>query len=607
LVVFAVEIIVQVGCRDHSGVPRQRQLQSAAKYPPARNGEKGMMLRIAAMMLCLLASQFAMAKNVALLIAVGQFKDPQMKTNQLRGPSVDIDSMQQTLISDWKFAPGDVRALRDQEATHARVLQELSALEQRTAPGDTVVIYYSGHGTSANDGDNGYDLPYATGAWVPYDLDLTSNQSAQRSLVIGRRDLVPPLQTLDKSGRWVVVISDSCYSGQVVRAFAQKFSHSRFLPLNVTHRDLGVSQNAAPVVAARPPPPPYPYQHVVLLSGASDSETGADISTEAQLSAQPTLDGKFHGAFTDAFLRLLKGQLLPGAFNYAQAREAMNAFLEHRNFPQHPQLLPGIAEDPHDVGSMAFFSNALPGSAPLVSSAQPVPAAQAGAVHVRLESVEAGLRAKITALSGVDIVDHGGDLIVSQSGDQVQLLGPAGDPVLKTKAADGNLLKRIAAQAWLNRALPATIDKLGLRADTDPSSRGNTYVQCESFVFEVRLQKSAYIMLLDLDSHGNLTVLYPANPLERRIVPAGVATAIPGADPKDHILVLPPFGTDLVSVLAFEQPPPFFAELTDAQAFGADTARAETIARGLKQIAGNMSVRQVTVNTYPSSKNVACK
>jgi len=34
-------------------------------------------------------------------------------------------------------------------------------------------------------------------------------------------------------------------------------------------RDLGVAHVDA-VVSARPQPPPYPYQHVVLLSGASD-------------------------------------------------------------------------------------------------------------------------------------------------------------------------------------------------------------------------------------------------------------------------------------------------------------------------------------------------
>lgn len=567
--------------------------------------------RIVSMLLLYLAfAGFAAARNVALLVAVGQFRDPALKSFELRGPAIDIDSVQQTLTAQWGFLPADVHTLRDQEATHERILSEISALEQRTAKGDTVLIYFSGHGTSANADENSFDLPYATGAWVPYDLDYSSSPAAKKSLVVGRRDLVPRLKRLDEGGRWVVVVSDSCYSGQVVRSFGQKFSHTRFLPL--ISRDLGVAHVAAPI-SARPQPPPYPYQHVVLLSGASDSETGADISTPQALLQAPTLDGKYHGAFTDAFLRLLKGQLLPGAFNYAQAREAMNSFLEHRNFPQHPQLLPAIAEDPQDVGSNAFLGMNLPALPSIESSAAPAlplgvaaPAAAREAVRIRLEGVATPLRAKIAAIPGVLIVETGGDLALRQTGAQLQLMGPAGDPVTTTTAGDPNLLKRIAAQAWLSRSLPASNDKLGLRADTDPGSRGNTYVQCESFVFEVRLKKPAFVMLLDLDSHGDLTVLYPAGPLERRVVPAGVATAIPGADPKDHIVVTPPFGTDLVTVMAFEQQPAFFVDLTGAQRFATQGSRADALSKGLANAAGAISVRQITVNTYPGKSNASC-
>jgi hypothetical protein len=557
--------------------------------------------RILALLACLLLSGVAAARNVALLVSVGQFRDPALKSFELKGPAIDIDSVQQTLTGQWGFAPADVLALRDQEATHERILAEISALEKRTAKGDTVLIYFSGHGTSANADENSFDLPYATGAWVPYDLDYSSLTNANKSLVVGRRDLVPRLKRLDEGGRWVVVVSDSCYSGQVVRSFGQTFSHTRYLPMN--SRDLGVAHVAAPI-SARPQPPPYPYQHVVLLSGASDSETGADISTPQALQQAPTLDGKYHGAFTDAFLRLLKGQLLPGAFNYAQAREAMNSFLEHRNFAQHPQLLPAIAEDPQDVGSNSFLGMNLPA----MPSVEAAPAQNQGRdmLHVRLEKIAAPLRARIAAIPGVSIVDTGGDLALRQAGEQVQLMGPAGDPVSTTAANDPSLIKRIAAQAWLNRAIPKGSDQLGLRADTDPGSRGNTYVQCESFVFEVRLQKPAYVMLLDLDSQGSLTVLYPAGPLERRVVPSGVATAIPGADPKDHIVVTPPFGTDLVTVMAFEKQPAFFVALTGAQRFATDGNRADALAKGLANAAGAISVRQITVNTYPGKSNESC-
>jgi hypothetical protein len=558
----------------------------------------------ACLLLLTLAGGAAPARNVALLVAVGQFKDPGMQSEQLLGTAADIESVQQTITQRWGFAPKDVVALRDQDATHERILAEISALEQRSAPGDNVLIYFSGHGTSANDQNTRrYDLPYDSGAWVPYDLDQSSAEAGNRTLIIGRRDLLPRLKRLDDGNRWVVVVSDSCFSGQVVRSFGKTHARSRYLRMRT--RDLGVARNDAPPTAppalpsVRPPPPPYPYQHVLLLSGASDSESGSDISSAEDLALAPTLDGKYHGAFTDAFLRLLNGQLRPGEFNYAQAQQTMADFLDHRSFAQHPQILPALAEDPLNMQSSPFLREhtvAGPQAAP-----QPGPPVAPAIVRVRLESVAPSLRARIAALGGVSIVDQGADLVVSQEGDRAHLAGPAGDPIADTTAADPNLIKRIAAQAWLNHYLPVGTDSLGLRAETDPGSRGNTFVQCESFAFVVRLDKPAYVMIMDLDADGNLTVLYPSKPSERQIIAAGAARALPSNDPHDRILVTPPFGSDQVAVLAFEKQPEFFASLAGAQRFSPGDGRADALARGLAGAVGSVSVQQITVHTYPGS------
>jgi len=571
----------------------------------------GRLLPVAALLVGLLAGSVAAARNVALLVGVGHFGDPILdKNNQLLAIVADLDVVQQALIEHWQFNSSDILVLRDSGATRDRILAEISALEQRSAPGDTVLIYFGGHGSSANDEDNLFDLPYATGAWVPYDFDPQSPSTQKRTLIIGRTDLVPRLRRLDTAGRWVVVVSDSCFSGQVVRRIGQTHSQSRYLPLH--SRDLGVASTNAPAPSARPPPPPYPYQHVVLLSGASDSESAVDISSQTDLEKWPTLDNRFHGAFTDAFLRLLDGQLrlpdgqaMQGSFTYAQGREAMNWFLESRAVPQHPQLLPAIAEDPQDVGSNPFLgATHSPVSTGALTGAAAAP--RDVTVHVKLEDVTAPLRASIAAASGVAIVDHDAELTVRESGQQVQLLGPAGDPIVSTVSSDPKLVQRIAAQAWVNRTLPAGSDALGLRAETDPGSRGNTFVQCESFVFEVRLQKAAYLVLLDLDPQGGLTVLYPTRSSERQIVAAGAAKAIPGSDPNQHILVTAPFGMDQVTVLAFERPQEFLAEINGAQRFTVGSGRAEVLARGLAHISGAVSVQQINVNTYAGNGKDSC-
>jgi hypothetical protein len=70
------------------------------------------MLSPAVLLLCALMCHPAGARNVALLVAVGQFGDPTLKTAQLLGPAIDIDSMQRALTERWGFQPGDVVALR---------------------------------------------------------------------------------------------------------------------------------------------------------------------------------------------------------------------------------------------------------------------------------------------------------------------------------------------------------------------------------------------------------------------------------------------------------------------------------------------------------------
>jgi hypothetical protein len=172
---------------------------------------------------------------------------------------------------------------------------------------------------------------------------------------------------------------------------------------------------------------------------------------------------------------------------------------------------------------------------------------------------------------------------------------------------DPALLRRIAAQSWLRRSIPVGLDRLGLRAETDPGSRGSTYVECETFVFEVRLQKPAYVMVLDLDSHGDLTVLYPTSDAERQLLMPGKPRAIPDADPRHRILVLPPFGSDQVAVLAFERMPAFFSELNDSQRFDTHSARAASLARGLAEAAhGGMSAQHIAVYTYPGRAGAFC-
>ncbi len=124
-------------------------------------------------------------------------------------------------------------------------------------------------------------------------------------------------------------------------------------------------------------------------------------------------------------------------------------------------------------------------------------------------------------------------------------------------------------------------------------------------MFNVRLEKPAYIMLLDLDAQGGLTVLYPSRDSERKLVASGASLAIPGTDPKDRIVVTPPYGLDAVAVLAFDQAPAFFSDMNGAQRFEIDSKMATELSMGLTTARGNIGVQRIAVNTLAAANGKA--
>ncbi len=59
-------------------------------------------------------------------------------------------------------------------------------------------------------------------------------------------------------------------------------------------------------------------------------------------------------------------------------------------------------------------------------------------------------------------------------------------------------------------------------------------------------------------------------------------------------------------MLAFEQQPAFFAELTGVERFAADGGRADVLAKGLANAAGALDVQQIDVHTYPGKGSGIC-
>lgn len=514
-----------------------------------------------ALLFLLGAVQPLAAKPIALLIGISNYANPALA---LSGPAHDVAAMRQVLASKWGFSAADIHVLVNERATRDNILREIGQLGARSAPGDLVLIYYSGHGTSALDSSLSLPLPDSTGAWAPYDVQLGgTTQNMVDSLIVGRTALRPLLLQLDRD-REVVVLTDSCYSGNLVRNVKRsKGGTTRLLPGRAANLAAGSRGN-------RSLAPPYPYQHVVMLSAASDNETAKDINEDALASGIQTIDGLPHGTFTDGLLRILHGQLrnrADEAMSYASVQQLLRANMARYGFlgDHEPQILPSLSDNHREAANKAFLSTGLARG----STEQSMPPARPTAFGVQLEGVSAGLRARLSAIPGIVMTSTAPDLIVKEDTGGLHLMNGRGDPIRDEKTDQGTLVDRVASEVFLRRMLDPALQGGGLRAEMTPASRGGTFLEGEVLRLAVGLQQAATIVVVNLSSDGRFSVLYPASAWEMAALSPSEQITIPAMqDPP--IGVLPPFGLDLIAVVAFPAAPDHLKQWINNRPIGKD-------------------------------------
>ncbi len=507
------------------------------------------------------------AATQVLLIGVGQYQDPRFN---LEGPKNDVLALEQVLIDKWGVKRDRITKLIDTQASYAAIMQALKTLKTKTQTGDQIYIYFSGHGTSRLDRAMRMPLPYSSGAFIPADFPITygTTQARYAKLVVGRRDLKPILKDLDDSGRSVLVVSDSCYSGNAVRGlFGKNELPSRYLAIpakNIAAYGLDEDEDVAFEVKTKGDDH-YPYKNVYFISAASDAEKAADIPTR-WLKRYPTFDGKAHGAFTNALLGVLMGKV-PSDFNhdgevvYAELTRAIRNQLKASNFPQHPQTLPQMKDDTTLLAMRSVLGVSKP---PQNSPSVQLPASDSIKMRVLVESNNKDLLRRLSKLSKLQLVTERADLLIRQQGTdyllltgRFDLIGKLNNPSLQT------LVGRIQQELWkkeINTALTAHAS-FNMELSRSESKKGMVAKEGELIAFTLRSERPIYLLLLDIDSNGQLNLLYPYTKSELAPIAANKVVFIPGKLPGQKIRVQPPFGTDHLIAIGFTRLPEAFAQL----------------------------------------------
>ena len=506
----------------------------------------------------------AQGRNIALLIGVGDYGHARLN---LEGPVHDVPALRSVLQRRWGFAEADIVTLVDAQATREAVLRALRDLQWRSGPGDQVLIYFSGHGLSALQGAMEVPVPHGSGAFVPFGVNTQDPAALARGMIVGRTDLQPLLRELDRGSRRVWVVSDSCYSGQQVRSLLAPDDDAlvgRFLPLAVSAAERDMLERDRARLMGRPVIDPYPYRAVAYLAASAEGEIAKDIPAHL-LSRYPTVDGRPHGALTDALLRVLEGRVdadfdRDGMLSLNEVLRAVGRFMAQRAYGHTPQRLPAVGEDEFGLGARPVL--AASGMARAPSAAGPADQPLRVALSPLLPPT---VRLSLAAVPDVmPTTGNDFDIQVAPLAGRWVVRSAAGDLLTSLPTqADQALREQVIQFAWARRlqTVAERHQRAVLPLELHPPEFGGNFLIGSRIHFVVRPDRPAWLLLLNVDAAGKVSVLYPYTRAELQPLSAVRARAIPGDSGNDRIQVQAPEGMDVQFAFAFDAEPPQLRDL----------------------------------------------
>jgi len=251
-------------------------------------------------------------KKKAICIGINDYPGT---ANDLKGCVNDARNWANLLKSRYGFQINNM--LLDVGANKAAVIRALKELISSAVIGDNLVVTYSGHGTNVKD-TNGDEEDCRDEAICLYDGYLIDDEL---------RDIISKLP----SGVKLTVISDSCHSGTVTRAFLSTLNNEEYIKARYMPPEDDVEAFA---LASMPLKKsffvPRSDMKEVLISGCQSTE----YSYDAQIGGQPT------GAFSYYAIDILKNTPY---ITYEKFYKLLRDRLPNSQYPQTP-CLEGSAE-----------------------------------------------------------------------------------------------------------------------------------------------------------------------------------------------------------------------------------------------------------------------
>ena len=445
------------------------------------------------------------------------------------------------------------RILLDREVNRASFVRAWNGMVADAAPGDTLLLTYSGHGGQEPEHVKGSEQ---TG------LDDTLILSPFDSCVPGLDeeriidDEIAGLLASVRGRNKVIFVADACHSGTMTRSAVDARVDDTITYRTVHKYDYAATLPSAVTIASIPGNDDQP--HVLYLSACQDNELVPELR----------INGRHHGALSVAFAQALAGRadtnqdgVITGAELNTYVLRTVRAFSDSNQHPEvrwpHADVVYGDAfkrEDP------VFFLGA--------SSVPETPSVAAGSnalVRLRILGIDTAAAAAIArSLKRASIVGSDDPADVVWDSEQRRVLNQLGSMFASDVAAadlqpviDGvialNAVRQMVANSGVDMRLLLPDESI---AEAPSRASDRVHPERTRLTLVATGLRYPYFVLFNIAGNGTVQMLYPCHgqagsckaQRDAPTVPAGKAYSL-------QLEAARPFGADHVIAVSAARPP----------------------------------------------------
>ncbi len=231
-----------------------------------------------------------MATKKAFIVGINDYAPIGVGGQDLAGCVNDAKDMTNTLVQ-CGFPPANIRILTNQNATRSKILLYLKWLIAGCKAGDSLVFYYSGHGTQVANVSADLEIDGMDEALLPHDYNTGGFIKDDDIKMVINANIKPKVN--------LEVIFDCCHSGTGTRAFNAAMmnidSSLKVKMLEQSFEDEFYARNA-----------PARDRSRVLVPVAGINHTLWAACADEQLSYESNVAGQVRGHFTVSMCRALR-------------------------------------------------------------------------------------------------------------------------------------------------------------------------------------------------------------------------------------------------------------------------------------------------------------